>query len=357
VAKRRSGDLKNSTVVLSAKRGGPVRLPLASLNCEDLDTLVSACELWANRWTKDDSFIELVELVTNRRHDDSDSSFTALWLQEAHRRVSTTPFVPLEPGSGLQNGRVKIVQTLTAGGWSAVYLCQWLDKTPAVLKEAVVPPAAGEELKNKAFQQFEREAVLLAGLDHPQIAKVMDYFIENSRQYMVLQRISGVNLRTYIMDRGPVSERQALKWTSELAEIIAYLHGRELPIIHRDLTPENLVLDMKGSLVLIDFGSANEFVGTVTGTLVGKPSYVSPEQFSGHARTQSDLYSLGAVIYFMVTGKDPEPLAVASPKTANDVVSPELDQLVGDLMRLDVRERMKSIDDVKSRLLSVKQTG
>lgn len=344
---------ENASLLLSVKGRKPVRLRLSSLSSEDLDKLVSACELWANRWTRDNSFIELVETVTNKRAGSDDSSFTALWLQEAHRRLSTTPFVPLEPDAILQDGRVKVVQTLTAGGWSAIYLCQWQDKTPAVLKEAVVPPGVGEELKKKAYEHFERESVLLSGLDHPQIARVIDYFVENSRQYMVLQRISGANLRTYIKDRGPVSERQALKWTRELVEIVAYLHGRDPPIVHRDVTPENLVLDMRGSLVLIDFGSANEFVGTVTGTLVGKPSYVAPEQFSGRANLQSDLYSLGAVIHFMLTGEDPEPLTVASPRCANPLVSDALDSLVSDLMRLNLKERLPNIDQVKARLLQI----
>lgn len=340
-------------LVITAKNRSSVRVKLSLMSAVDLDKFVSACELWANRWTRDSSFVELVQTVTDKRVGDGDCSFTALWMQEAHRRMSATPFVPLAPGASLQDGRVKVVQMTTSGGWSAIYLCQWQEKTPAVLKEAVVPPGASEDLKAKAFEQFEREAVLLSGLNHPQIAKVLDYFVENNRQYMVLQRISGANLRSYVLDRGPVSEKQAIKWIRELVDVISYLHGRDPAIVHRDITPENLVLDMKGSLVLIDFGSANEFVGTVTGTLVGKPSYVAPEQFSGHANLQSDLYSLGAVIHYMLTGQDPQPLAVASPKAVQPIVNEDLDRLVADLMCLNVKERIKNIEDVRQRLTSL----
>ncbi len=357
VEKDSAGVSGNDNLVLSREQGNPIRLQLSALAFEDLDKVVSACQLWANRWTLDSTFTELLEQITHRRSDSSDSSFTALWLQEAHRRLGTTPFVPLEPGSVLQDGRVKVVQPLTAGGWSAIYLCHWREKTPAVLKEAVVPSAVKAEVRQKAYEHFEREAVLLSGLNHKQIAKVLDYFVESGRQYMVLERIPGANLRSYIKDRGAVSEKQASKWAVELVDIISYLHKQDPPIVHRDLTPENLVLDMKGSLVLIDFGSANEFLGTVTGTLVGKPSYISPEQFSGHANLQSDLYSLGAVLYFMLTGVDPEPLAVASPKSANPVVSGRLEELVSSLMQVDVRKRLRNIDEVSPLLDTVGASG
>ncbi len=345
----------DESIEFTLKGWAPIRLKVSSLSHEDLDKLVSACELWAGAAAKGAAFKHLVERVTLKRRDTEDASFTALWMEEAQRRLSTTPFSPLEPGKLLQSGRVKVVQPLTAGGWSAIYLCQWQERTSAILKEAVVPPTAKEDLKNKAYTHFERESVLLAGLDHPQIAKVLDYFIEEGRQYMILQRISGANLRMYIRDKGAVSRKQALKWLSELAKIISYLHSQQPPIVHRDLTPENLILDMTGSLVLIDFGSANEFVGTVTGTLVGKPSYIAPEQFSGHAKPQSDLYALGAVLHFLLTGKDPEPLTIASPKTSNPLVDDEVDQLVRDLTQLEIGKRLQSARELEDRLTALIQ--
>ncbi|MFN8658756.1 MAG: serine/threonine-protein kinase [Candidatus Obscuribacterales bacterium] len=348
--KKPLGGATDGEFVIKRESGSPLSLQTSSLSQENLDKLVSACSLWANAWSKDESFTQLLESVTRKRSDTSDSNFTALWMQESQRRLNTTPFVPLAPGKSLQNGRVKVVQPLTAGGWSAIYLCQWTENTPAILKEAVVPPLVAAPVKEKAYEHFEREAVLLSGLEHKQIAKVLDYFIEDGRQYMVLERLTGANLRTFIKDKGAVSHKQASKWIGELVDILSYLHSRQPAIIHRDLTPENLVLDMKGSLVLIDFGSANEFVATCTGTLVGKPSYIAPEQFSGHSTLQSDLYSLGAVIYFMYTGQDPEPLTVASPRLANAAVPEEVDSLVADLMKLDLKQRLKNIDAVKQRL-------
>ncbi len=331
-------------------KGEEIRLKLASLSHEDLDKLVSGCDLWANKSSRDASFNRLVDKMIKGRVDSDQSSFTGIWMEEAQRRISTTPFVPLEPGTKLQDGRIKVLQPLTAGGWSAIYLCEWKNRTPVILKEAVVPPSANAELKAKAKEHFEREAVLLAGLDNPRIANVLDYFVEGGRQYMLLERINGSTLRTYVKDKGGVSERQALTWAREIADIVEYLHTRETPVVHRDLTPENLVLDMRGSLILVDFGAANEFVGTVTGTLVGKPSYISPEQFSGRANLQSDLYSLGAVLFYLLTATDPEPLSVNSPRSLKTEISESFDRLVQDLTELDLKKRIGSASELKERL-------
>lgn len=348
-----SDNPSNASLVMYLKVASPVRLKLKTFSSENLDKLVSACDLWADDSIKDSTFSTLVETVTHKRLDNSDSTFTALWLEEAQRRLSSTPFEPLSPGSSLQSSRVKVVQPLTAGGWSAIYLCTWKETTQAILKEAVVPSGAKEEVKRKAHEQFEREAILLSGIDHPQITSVLDYFVEDGRQYMVLRRINGANLRSYIKDKGSVSQRQALRWAIELANILVYLHGKEVPIVHRDITPENLVLDMKGSLVLIDFGAANEFVGTVTGTLVGKPSYIAPEQFSGHATLKSDLYSMGAVIYFMLAGDDPEALTVPDLKQSSFAKNAELSALVSEMMQLDSTKRISSAIEVRDKLLSI----
>lgn len=348
-----SSSEKSGEIILYISKGNPVRLKMSSLAPEDLDKLVSACDLWCNKSSRDKSFDTFVDEIVRGRIEEKDSSFTGIWMEEAQRRISTTPFVPLEPGTHLQDGRIKVLQPLTAGGWSAIYLSEWKNRTPVILKEAVVPPSSAETLKQKAKEHFEREAVLLSGLNNPKIAKVMDYFVENGRQYMLLERINGSTLRSYVRDRGSVSMGQALSWGLEIIDIVEYLHNQEIPIIHRDLTPENLVLDMRGSLILVDFGAANEFVGTVTGTLVGKPSYISPEQFSGRATLQSDLYSVGAVMYFMLTGVEPEPLSVNSPRTMNKVVSEDLDFWVQELMQLNLDKRIKSAKGAKEKLSAI----
>jgi serine/threonine-protein kinase len=141
-----------------------------------------------------------------------------------------------------------------------------------------------------------------------------------------------------------------LHWTLEIADILAYLHAQDPPIIHRDITPDNLVLDTGGAIIMIDFGTANEFLGKATGTLVGKQSFIAPEQFRGKACVQSDLYSLGCTLHFLLTGQEPVPLSVSHPRTVNAAVSEEVDSLVASLTAMEVESRAQSAQELKDRI-------
>ena len=115
--------------------------------------------------------------------------------------------------------------------------------------------------------------------------------------------------------------------------------------MHRDLTPDNLVLSVKVGLVLIDFGAANAFIGTATGTMVGKQSYMPPEQLRGKAEPRSDIYALGCTLYFLLTGNDPMPLEVANPGEKT-VVSHDLNALIMRCTAQKVEERFASAQAV-----------
>jgi serine/threonine protein kinase len=120
------------------------------------------------------------------------------------------------------------------------------------------------------------------------------------------------------------------------------LHSQEPPIIHRDLTPDNVVLDQALNLKIIDFGAANEFLGTATGTLIGKQSYLPMEQLRGKAVPQSDIYSFGSSLHFLLTGEEPEPLAVSHPKQLRGELSEQIDQLVASCTDPDYKNRPQS---------------
>lgn len=239
------------------------------------------------------------------------NSFTNLWDEEFSNRYSPTLFVPLAPNDELKGGAVKIVELIACGGSAAIYAAKNIQGEQIVIKEAVIPKNSSEALKAKAIELFNREAQFLSKLDHPYIAKVFDHFVENEHHYEVLEFIDGLDLRRFVKERGPQPEDFVLNWAEQICEILVYLHSQDPPVIHRDLTPDNLVLRVDGQLILIDFGAANAFVGTATGTMVGKQSYMPPEQLRGKAVPQSDIYALGATCYFLLTGKDPTPLEVS----------------------------------------------
>jgi tRNA A-37 threonylcarbamoyl transferase component Bud32 len=264
-------------------------------------------------------------------------SFTKLWEEELNNRFGSTIFVPMEAGHELQSGRVKIVGQIAFGGLSAIYLAKLDNEKLVVIKEAVVPQNADEASKEKALEMFSREAQFLVKLKHARIAEVYDHFVENGRNYLILQYIEGKDLRSYVKENGPMPEEVVSRWAGEIADILQYLHSLEPPIIHRDL-----VLARDGSISLIDFGAANNFMGTATGTLVGKQSYISPEQFRGKARPISDLYSLGCTLHYLLTGKDPEPLAVSHPRELNAAVTEDMDAFVALLTQQEDEDRMQA---------------
>jgi len=121
------------------------------------------------------------------------------------------------------------------------------------------------------------------------------------------------------------------------------LHSQNPPIIHRDVTPDNLVLDRTGSIKLIDFGAANEFIATATGTLVGKQSYISPEQFRGKAVPQSDIYALGCTLYYLATGVDPEALSQSTLTSEATAKMTALSALISSCTAMEVEDRLSSM--------------
>lgn len=336
------------------KNGSVARLSLANLDRENLEQLLLALEVRATEAEKDMSLTALLGQLHDERANVGELSYTQMWEEELNRRFASTAFVPLQPGQFVQGERLKIIRQLAFGGLSAIYLAQLNGTQAVVLKESVVPDTADENLRNKARQMFEREANYLRRLQHDHIAKVHDHFVEDDRHYLMLEYLEGEDLRQVVRQAGPQDEGTVLDWSLQTAKILKYLHNQEPPIVHRDLTPDNLVLRNAAEVVLIDFGAANELIGTATGTLVGKQAYIAPEQFQGHATTQSDIYALGGSMYFLLTGQDPEALATNDPRTVNPRVSDEVAELVMACNQFAVSERVQSAEDLIERLEALK---
>ncbi len=280
------------------------------------------------------------------------STFTSIWTADLERRHATTHFVSLSPGTVLQNGEYTILQEIGAGGLSAVYLIADKEGTRKVLKESVLPLDMRLQARDKAREMFSREARLLSGIAHQQIVKVYDNFVVHERDYLVLEYIAGPSLRQSIEALGPADEERSRRWAEQIANILSYLHSLDPPILHKDLTPDNLVLKNDDSLVLIDFGAANHYVGSATGTLVGKQSYIAPEQFRGKPCPASDIYSLGCTLYFVLTGRDPVALSTShilgenTDGTSLRTVSPQMDRVVSGCTGLELATRYCTAEEV-----------
>lgn len=158
-----------------------------------------------------------------------------------------------------------------------------------------------------ALKAFEREARLLARLRHPALPKVIDYFDDQERHFLVMEFIPGLDLGEMLARRAdPFEPRDVLRWADQLLDALEYLHAQTPPILHRDIKPQNLKTASGGSIILLDFGLAKGAPLT-GGSLLGYTlNYASPEQIHGEGTDQrSDLYSLAATVYDLLTGVRP----------------------------------------------------
>jgi len=348
--KERNTKLPIRDLKLKFASGTSLTLNANGMSIENLNRLVLAIDVWASPYLIDTTQLDTIKRIARNNATPEALSYTAIWEEELGRRFHSTSYVPLEPGQLLKAGSIKVIRQLSFGGLSAIYLVQQKDKELLVLKEAVIPGYADEKSQKKAMELFEREANLLTKLDHPSISKVYDHFVEDGRHYLLLEYIQGHDLRLFVKHNGPQNENIVLDWTAQIASILSYLQAHQPPIVHRDLTPDNLVLRGTNEICLIDFGAANEFMSTATGTLVGKQAYIAPEQFRGKAQMVSDIYSLGCTMYFLLTGKDPEPLSVSHPKDAGIAISEGLDGLVAACTELDTTSRIGSAMEIRERI-------
>ncbi len=305
--------------------GGIARVDLQNLEPEELEQFFIAFEACAYKCERDSDLPDF-ECAIQSSNKGAGHSYTQLWEKSLSERFSGATFTPLEPNSLLQESRYEILRQLAFGGFSAIYLARAQGGGFVVLKESSFPQSG--ETESKATELFKREATLLGKLNHPNIAKVFDYFVENNRHYLVMQHIEGIDLGRFVLQHGPQSSETVTGWARQLLGALKYLHEQTPPIVHRDVTPDNLLLKPDGTVVLIDFGAAKEIVNNFTGTIIGKQSYIAPEQFKGKPSPKSDIYSVGATLYLLLTGRLPEPLSSSNPQLLFKTVPGELSRLI-----------------------------
>lgn len=222
-----------------------------------------------------------------------------------------------------------------------------LDSANIVVKEFVLPLFVDANSRKDALRKFLDEADLLKRLNHDRVVKLSDCFVEDHRGYLVLERIYGNSLHQIVLKDGPFTEGRVLELLDQMLDVLSYLHSQVPPVVHRDFAPDNLILGKDGVLKLVDFNVAQQAENSVVGTIVGKQSYVPPEQLRGMATPASDIYALGATLYFLLTAQNPEPLSVSHPIDVVQHISKEFDQLVAACTRLDEADRFKSVGEIR----------
>jgi eukaryotic-like serine/threonine-protein kinase len=215
-------------------------------------------------------------------------------------------------------------------------------------------------------ERFRREARSVAQLSHPNIVTVIDRGEQDGRQFIVFEYIDGENLKALVEREGPLPEQDAVRLALQIARALGFAHDNGL--VHRDVKPQNVLLNGDGQAKVTDFGIARslDVKGglTQTGTVMGTSDYIAPEQARGsRVDAQSDIYSLGAVLYELLTGEVPFPgdnfVAVAmrhinepppSVRERRPDVSPRLDALIRRAMAKEPRDRFGSMDELCAEL-------
>lgn len=315
--------------------------------------LVSACNKWAEHVNIDPAIAETLNA------EEINVSFSQLWLEALAAPSNKTRCLELQSQQSLKGGRYIVKRELGSGGQGTAYLCVDKDKQelPVVLKEYLLPVFVSRQVREEAIKTFETEAKLLKSLHHPGIVSLFDFFIEDQRAYLVLEYASGKTLKDLCREEGRLSEAQTCAIGIKLCDILLYLHDQSPPIVHRDFTPDNLILDDYGNVKLIDFMVAQREDGKEVIKIAGKREYIAPEQFRGKATCQSDIYALGKILFFLLTGHSPSVLASSDILPFLPDATPDLAVLVSKATAIACCDRYQNIAEVRQALDLVQKAG
>jgi tRNA A-37 threonylcarbamoyl transferase component Bud32 len=249
---------------------------------------------------------------------------------------------------------LEILELLGQGGMGAVYKARQpkLDRLVAL---KILPAGAGADAH--FAERFNREARALARLDHPNIVRVHDFGDSGGFHYFIMEYVEGVNLRQLMRARD-LKPEQALKLIPQICEALQYAHDEG--IVHRDIKPENILLDKKGRVKIADFGLAKllartpaDFTLTATHQVMGTPHYMAPEQMEKPLTVdhRADIYSLGVVLYEMLTGE--LPLGRFAPPSQKAPVDARLDAIVFRALAREPEWRYQHVRELQTDLESI----
>ena len=264
--------------------------------------------------------------------------------------------------------RYKITKVVGQGGMGCVYRAEDL-RLPGrlcALKEVLIDSADSSELRQQTHEQFLREASILAQLDHPNLPKVSDFFTENEREYLVMDYVAGNDLKQMIDSSIQQGEtlpiEMVLNWSEQLLDAVIYLHKQAQPVLHRDIKPSNIKLTLDGRIKLVDFGLVKLLSEDESRTLTmvqgrGTAIYTPLEQYGGdggHTDVRSDIYSLGATLYHLMTCKAPaeakarflNPRILRSPHDLNPSVSSKFSDGILWAMEMHPANRPNSVQSL-----------
>ncbi|MFA7337604.1 MAG: serine/threonine-protein kinase [Candidatus Obscuribacterales bacterium] len=327
----------------------------------------------AFRWVSREDIIEsLIKFAPEAElnlalPDDTETShmlrYTNLWLESLDSTGKRQRTTILDSGDRLADNLYTVTRQLGAGGQGRAYLAKRnaqradSDNEPmtVVLKEYILPTQL-DAISNDTIEQavHKSEAAILAKLNHPGVVKLLDCFEEDHRGYLVLEFVEGTPIHDLVSNRGAFSEAEAREIAISLCQVMAYMHSRSPAVIHGDLTPENLILKENGTVCVIDFTIAHYYSKERKQKVCGKEGYVAPEQYAGYDSPQSDIYSIGCTLYFMLTALDCETLTQPSLQSEQVKVSEAMKAILAKATAKAVAERYIDCVALEADLVSLR---
>ena len=285
----------------------------------------------------------------------------------------------LQPGAELYNGKYVVEKKIGQGGFGITYRAVQKELGREVcIKEFFLATGCvrdtyaktihlqglEEDRFEKYRQAFVKEAQTLATLRHPGIVEVIDIFHENNTSYMVMPFIEGRTLQSIVDAKGPLDYPEAVNYMAQVANAVGYIHERH--ILHRDIKPDNIIITANYMAILIDFGSAREFEEdkTQAHTSIVTHGYAPSEQYSRTSRkgAYTDIYALGATLYFILTGRVPVEAAaritepMPEPRELRPDLPEEANRTIMKAMQLKPQDRHQSIVEFMDDLRNVTPT-
>jgi serine/threonine protein kinase/CheY-like chemotaxis protein/lipoprotein NlpI len=289
-------------------------------------------------------------------------------VEEAYHKTRTlqTPISKLSRGTTLAS-RYEVIEELGRGGMGKVY--RVLDKK---IEEEVALKLLNPEIgvDEKTIERFRNELKFARKISQRNVCRMYDLSEEEGTHFITMEYVPGEDLKSTIRRMGQLSIGKAIFIAKQICEGLAEAH--QLGVVHRDLKPQNIMIDKKGNARIMDFGIARslEVKGlTETGMMIGTPEYMSPEQAEGKdVDLRSDIYSLGIILYEMVTGRVPfegdTPISIAlkhqaemprNPKEINDQIPEDLSRVILKCMEKDKEKRYKRTEEILSELKKIEK--
>jgi len=252
---------------------------------------------------------------------------------------------------GQKIGKYEVLEALGSGGFGSVYLA--VDVKISKRVAIKVPHKQGME-----EDVLLKEPRMLANLEHPHIVSVFTAEKTKDLFYIVMEYVDGISLEQYIRKNRQVEIRQALDWFLQIGDALAYAHAKN--VIHRDIRPANVLITRENKVKVTDFGTSRFLVeNQIASTRIGSPPYMAPEHFRGRATLQSDVYSMGVLMYECLAGRlpffdaDPAKMAMLAregnyqaPHHFNKAIPLELSNAILKAMSPNTAQRFSSVEEL-----------